>query len=103
MKLIMGAELKAKREKQRSESAVKDVSSYEWFAYTGRPYSVTTVNGKKTANFVPGYKFGLRSSSNGKNTRMITAEFGPTIVFTISEEALAKIKRASSPARTPKA
>lgn len=58
---------------------------YIWHTYdSDKPMSITNKIGKKTINFERGMKFGLRPSTSGSAIRMITKEFGPNIVFTLT-------------------
>jgi hypothetical protein len=76
--------------------AIKDESHYIWYEYTGSDsVLLRTKNGKREENIVAGSKFGVRTSSNGRDIRLITEKLGPTIVFTIDPSVYMKLVNSS--------
>lgn len=77
-----------------STSAVKDDDTYSWYEYTSS-HSFPLERRGKPSQLQQGDLFGVRKSSNGKATRLVTKSLGPTIVFSLDEVDLAYlVKRA---------
>ena len=65
---------------------------YVWHVYTGKePLTLTTRSKHHTIVLEDGMKFGMRPSSSGKEVRLITEKFGPTIVFTLDTDERRKL------------
>ena len=68
-------------------SRILPPEDYIWHTYESTtPMTLTTRSGKHSIEMKQGTPFGIRPSSSGKEVRLITEKFGPTIVFTITPE-----------------
>ena len=81
---------------QASVSAVKDTESYTWYEYTsGVPFGLERRG--KNSTLKSGDLFGIRKSSSGKASRLITKTGGPTLVYTLDDIDIAYVlKRAKA-------
>jgi hypothetical protein len=82
-------------EKSRTEEAlVKGWGKYQKMLLKVKLHVATKAG--REIDLTKGDKIGLRLSSNGKLTRMITEKYGPTIVVTLTHEQAEKIRRKCS-------
>jgi hypothetical protein len=84
----------------KEESAVIGMDKYSWYKFIGK--RATIIGLKKKVELSPGDLYGVRLSSSGKESRLITKKLGETKVFTIDAPTLAKLGKVSSSTKIPK-
>lgn len=86
-------------EKASVQARVKGDDEYTWFAYTGKPLSLSFRGTPVTLR--PKDKFGVRYSSNKKDKRLVldAPGFGLTKVFTLTPELEARLRKNIAPVK----
>lgn len=81
------------------QARVKGDDEYTWFAYTGKPLSLSFRGTPVTLR--PKDKFGVRYSSNKKDKRLVldAPGFGLTKVFTLTPELEARLRKNIAPVK----
>lgn len=75
---------------------IKKEGVYDIFAYAGKTAIPLPFRGRRDRySLEPNSAFGLRSSADGKKTRMILLDIGDTIVFSPSPDLVKLIKKDS--------
>jgi hypothetical protein len=87
--------------KQIATAKVIAPQDYEWFVAGNK--RALTVGTKKSTTITSGDKFGVRKSSNGKETRLITEKDGANKVFTLDSVSNNKLMKDAKKTRVPKA
>ncbi len=77
--------------------SVRGTESYRWFAYRAkRACALESARGQAVA-LIPGRCFGLRAAGSKPGWyRLVTQELGPSVVFTLSEDQVRGLLRASA-------
>ena len=85
--------------KLKITARILDTGDYLWHSYdSDQPMSLTTRNGHKTIEMKKGTRYGIRPSTSGSAIRMITDQYGPTIVFTLTMDEKRALLAKSVPA-----
>ena len=80
-------------------AAPKSDDAYTWMTYTAVKSLMLTSKAGRKCLLKAGSKWGYRMSSNGSLVRIITADLGPTFVFSYTEAQLKLIQNKSKPVK----